>query len=139
MSNIEKTLSIIKPDAVERNLQDEIKQEFLRTSDGSLNVGLNVILIDSMLIEIINNTYQHIFRNIDFKLSIIAVGGYGRGELAPYSDLDLLFLIPDDLNKTETKNTEDLIKLILYLLEILNISIYIIHDMCHMIHVTSYT
>ena len=29
MSNIENTLSIIKPDAVERNLQDEIKQEFL--------------------------------------------------------------------------------------------------------------
>ena len=28
MSNIERTLSIIKPDAVERNLQDQIKQEF---------------------------------------------------------------------------------------------------------------
>ena len=32
MSNIEQTLSIIKPDAVERNLQDQIKQEF--TSNG---------------------------------------------------------------------------------------------------------
>ena len=29
MSNIEQTLSIIKPDAVERNLQDQIKQEFI--------------------------------------------------------------------------------------------------------------
>ena len=29
MSNVERTLSIIKPDAVERNLQDEIKQEFI--------------------------------------------------------------------------------------------------------------
>ena len=28
MSNIEQTLSIIKPDAVERDLQDEIKEEF---------------------------------------------------------------------------------------------------------------
>ena len=28
MSNLEQTLSIIKPDAVERNLQDQIKQEF---------------------------------------------------------------------------------------------------------------
>ena len=28
MSDIEQTLSIIKPDAVERNLQDKIKQEF---------------------------------------------------------------------------------------------------------------
>ena len=30
MSDIEQTLSIIKPDAVERNLQDKIKQEFTR-------------------------------------------------------------------------------------------------------------
>ena len=30
MSNIEQTLSIIKPDAVERNLQEEIKNEFKR-------------------------------------------------------------------------------------------------------------
>ncbi len=29
MSNMEQTLSIIKPDAVERNLQDEIKKNFL--------------------------------------------------------------------------------------------------------------
>ena len=28
MSNIEQTLSIIKPDAIERNLQDKIKNEF---------------------------------------------------------------------------------------------------------------
>ena len=30
MSNIEQTLSIIKPDAVERNLDDEIKQMFIK-------------------------------------------------------------------------------------------------------------
>ena len=28
MNNIEQTLSIIKPDAVERNLQDQIKNDF---------------------------------------------------------------------------------------------------------------
>ena len=28
MSNLEQTLSIIKPDAIERNISDEIKQEF---------------------------------------------------------------------------------------------------------------
>ena len=31
MSNIEQTLSIIKPDAVERNLQEEIKSEFKKS------------------------------------------------------------------------------------------------------------
>ena len=32
MSNVEQTLSIIKPDAVERNLQEEIKNEFKKNS-----------------------------------------------------------------------------------------------------------
>ena len=30
MSNLEQTLSIIKPDAVERDLQDKIKEEFTK-------------------------------------------------------------------------------------------------------------
>ena len=36
MSNVEQTLSIIKPDAVERNLSEEIKQEFK-------NKGFNIL------------------------------------------------------------------------------------------------
>ena len=32
MNNLEQTLSIIKPDAVERNLQDEIKNEFKKNN-----------------------------------------------------------------------------------------------------------
>jgi len=95
---------------------DLIKKIFLGTSDGSLNVGLNSILIDSMLRVVFKKIYQKIFNNTDYIFSIIAVGGYGRGELAPCSDLDLLFLLPNNLKINESKHAEEVIQFILYIL-----------------------
>jgi nucleoside-diphosphate kinase len=37
MSNIERTLSIVKPDAVERNLQEEIKKNFIENGFSIIN------------------------------------------------------------------------------------------------------
>ena len=44
--------------------------------------------------------------------AIVAVGGYGRGMLAPGSDIDLLFVLP---NK-QTKRGEQIIEYVLYML-----------------------
>jgi len=46
------------------------------------------------------------------KLSIISVGGYGRREMAPFSDVDLLFLTPYKM----TPWSENVIETVLYLL-----------------------
>ncbi len=46
------------------------------------------------------------------KLAVVAVGGYGRGEMAPYSDVDLLFLLP----YKRTPHTEQVVEYLLYLL-----------------------
>ena len=95
---------------------DLIKKIFLETSDGSLNVGLNSILIDSLLRVLFKKIYYKIFNNTDYIFSIIAVGGYGRGELAPCSDLDLLFLLPNNLKINQSKHAEEVIQIVLYIL-----------------------
>ena len=45
-------------------------------------------------------------------LSVIAVGGYGRGTLAPGSDIDLLFLVPEQ----KQPDTDKVVEFLLYAL-----------------------
>ncbi|OUS22467.1 [protein-PII] uridylyltransferase [Rhodobacterales bacterium 59_46_T64] len=48
----------------------------------------------------------------DDRLAVLAVGGYGRGEMAPHSDVDLLFLTPSKI----TPWAEQVIESMLYIL-----------------------
>jgi [protein-PII] uridylyltransferase len=61
--------------------------------------------------QLIDKTLKTIWleANIHAGCSLIAVGGYGRGELFPYSDIDLLILLPNQLDEKLNSQIESLI------------------------------
>ncbi len=85
-------------------------------ASGSATVHANAILMDHILGILYDFTCRHVFPVTNptsgERLSLVAVGGYGRGELAPYSDIDLLFLAP----YKQTPWGEQLVEYMLYML-----------------------
>ena len=49
------------------------------------------------------------------RISVVAIGGYGRGELNPYSDVDIMFLHPESLRNVEAR-LKEVVEQILYTL-----------------------
>ena len=91
----------------------EIRRRFEATGDGSAVMREQCFLIDQMIRALFDLVTGDIYPlpnpTSGERLAIIAVGGYGRGELAPYSDIDLLFLLP----YKRTPHTEQVVEYLL--------------------------
>jgi [protein-PII] uridylyltransferase len=68
------------------------------------------ILVQGLLDYAISRIYRVANPTAGERLAVVAIGGYGRGELAPHSDVDLLFLHP----YKRTPHGEQMIEFLLY-------------------------
>ena len=82
----------------------ELQHAFYDNNDGAVYVGMYAWTIDILLQMLYAETRKHCCGGGD--LAVIAVGGYGRGEMAPYSDIDIMILMPKNTSAAHTKFIE---------------------------------
>ncbi len=93
-----------------------IQARFEANRAGLETAQANAFLIDQVVRTLYDHASLHVYRATNptpqERLSMVAVGGYGRSEMAPYSDVDLLFLYPYKL----TAWGEQVVEYLLYFL-----------------------
>ena len=81
-----------------------MQHAFHDNNDGAIYVGMYAWTIDILLQLLYAETRKYCCGGGD--LAVIAVGGYGRGEMAPYSDIDIMILMPKNTTAAHTKFIE---------------------------------
>jgi len=70
-----------------------VRQTYDRTGDGTAAIRRRSSVVDRVLIELWRRAFG---ADASAKASMLALGGYGRKDLFPFSDIDVLFAFADD-------------------------------------------
>jgi len=70
-----------------------VRQNYDRTGDGTASIRRRTSIVDRVLIELWRRVFQ---ADPNSRASMLALGGYGRKDLFPFSDIDVLFAFADD-------------------------------------------
>lgn len=83
--------------------QQRLQQNYEQTNDARALLRERCAFVDVALVKL--------WESFDFpaSMALAAVGGYGRGELFPSSDIDLLILLPKEASKTTQEKLERLV------------------------------
>ena len=81
-----------------------IHKQFKSGTKASVLLALRTALVDDILISLWQQRAQA-FES----LSLLAVGGYGRGELHPHSDIDIAILLPQEKSGDEDAQRDELL------------------------------
>ena len=102
--------------ALERGRAEIARRLAERPSAGQECAAAQAFLVDQLVRlihdHVVGNIYRVSNRSTGERIAILAVGGYGRGEMAPHSDVDIAFITPI----RQTPWCEQVIEAMLYFL-----------------------
>lgn len=90
--------------------REQLKQQFFKKGNAAALIAAHAKVIDKLLVELYTCARPKGAKPI--AMSVVAVGGYGRRELFPYSDIDLLFVYEPAI----AEQAAEISKLLLYVM-----------------------
>ncbi len=94
---------------------DRIREHFLAAEHGGLRAARMVAELTDGIVRVAHDASVRLVHppvaksSSDGEFAVVAVGGYGRGEMAPFSDVDLLFLTPPKASERAKSSIETIL------------------------------